>query len=421
MIECHVNMEKEKKIKEYTEVSGNDILFEKLFGLLPNDDKIIYQPQGLFNRGILNDTGRFTSKKGYHYIEINRPGIYDILPKGLFHDKLDSTNNQVGFIEKTKKEKQLIRKLFLPLDSEVFSTITKIEKESINHYKYSIDSEIAFSLLQFYRIPHQLKILSLYEMLFIDFILKKGDFGEKGFGDQILKLIPTEISLRKLFINLYEATDQLNIITRFLNILPYAPVVNSNPKEIGRLLNYLLGIDIKVELKYSMKNYNSQDGGNKVCKTAKMNDASSSLLLGNSFIDDTAIYSTTMVFPIEQTPVVSQCLNGSAGELVELFFSFFIPFHAEYELVFEPQHNEKAEIESFFSIEAKHGEKEDRLSLVKKNILNSLGDISFENELFHSDMGVDLRLFLIEYFNLFYEVNFMNKKMHAHLNINTKI
>ena len=110
-----------KQIKNYFDQSYGDILYEKILSLLPDDDDIIYAPKGLFNKGILNDTGRVRKKKGKLYIDLNRAGLYDILPKGLFHNKLDDSNNKPEFIERIESEKNTIRKLFLPFDSEAFS------------------------------------------------------------------------------------------------------------------------------------------------------------------------------------------------------------------------------------------------------------------------------------------------------------
>ncbi len=134
-----------ENIKEFFENAQSDILFEKITSILPDENDIVFEPKGLFNKGILNDTGRITRKKGKLYIEINRAGLYDILPRGLFHNKLDDSNNKPEFIEQVEAEKRTFRNLFLPFDSEIFSTSAKIERECNNHFKYTFDSEISIS------------------------------------------------------------------------------------------------------------------------------------------------------------------------------------------------------------------------------------------------------------------------------------
>ena len=81
-------------IKELIVKTDSDILFEKFVSFLPDDNGIIYEPKGLFNKGIRKDTGKVKRKGKYLFVELNRPGLYDVLPKGLFQNKLDDSNNK---------------------------------------------------------------------------------------------------------------------------------------------------------------------------------------------------------------------------------------------------------------------------------------------------------------------------------------
>ena len=156
-------------IKEIISSSKSDLLFEKYIGLLENDLEIVYEPKGLFNRGILKDTGRvYKGRENHLFIEINRPGLYDVMPKGLFHDKLDDLNNQEEFFNLIEKERKEIRKLFLPFDSTIFSATANVEQHNAKHFKNKFDSTIALELLTFFHFFDDLDFFSVLEILFFD-------------------------------------------------------------------------------------------------------------------------------------------------------------------------------------------------------------------------------------------------------------
>lgn len=410
-------------IKYYFENTESDLLFEKLFGLLPDDNDIIYEPQGLFNKGILNDIGKITKKKSNLFVEINRQGLYDILPKGLFHDKLDDTNNQVQFFDKIEKEKRVFRKLFLPFDSEVFSVYTKIEKESIKHFKNGFNSEIAFSLLKFYRIPDSIDLLSLLELLYIDLFILSGDnTSQKDIEKLILSQIPVDVSFYKLIMKLLDSTHGCSRIVRLLNSLPHAPSLAGQPDDIEKLIRYVLGQKVFIEKIKTPKKYISTVTYNKIGELSDINKNSASLILGDSFLDEPDMYRITIIIDQERMFLMSQYINGCTDRLTRLFLNYFLPFDTEFEIIYKTcEKRNGEEKQSLFLLQESSDVNINNFNIVKNNIEEALTRMSSEYDLYNCIMPLDLRLLLIEYFNLFYNIYFKENSKHAHLNMNTKI
>ncbi|NQU85086.1 MAG: hypothetical protein HQ541_04935 [Mariniphaga sp.] len=412
-----------ENIKDLIENSKTDILYEKFIDLLPNDNDVIYEPRGLFNKGILNDTGRVTKKKGNIFLEINRPGFYDILPKGLFHEKLDDTNNQPQFIEQIENEKKVIRNLFLPFDSEIFSTIAKIERESYNHFKYSLDSEIAISLLTFFRVFDEIDLLSLYEILFIDCIAVNSKANKNFNGHAFIKkLFSKDISPYSLMVNLIENTYGNSKILRLLNIIPYSSETAGKIKDIQKLIQYVLAQNVTIYKVRNLKKYQSANLNNRIGRFSKMNTDSNSLLLGNVFLDEPVFFNIQIEIDPENMLLMSNFQNGCLNKLTKKILLYFLTFGSEYEITFLAcQKNSNSENHSIFSLEPDPAVKNEDVLSARIQIFHKLKKISFYDSTSKSSMQVSLKLKLLKYFNLYYSQNFKQDSRHAHLNMNTKI
>ncbi len=121
-----------------------------------SDIQVVFN--GSFQRNYLNDVShievksRSTSVRASLYVYLNRDGIYDKLPEGLFHDidryvKLGSSGSQKTFKEEYEKQKNEIeysRKFFHPFDSLFFNISLAIDKKysdltrSVNQTVYEL-------------------------------------------------------------------------------------------------------------------------------------------------------------------------------------------------------------------------------------------------------------------------------------------
>lgn len=417
-----IRMVTKKNIKEYIDRSYTDILYEKILSLLPDDNEIIYEPKGLFNKGILNDTGKVIRKKGMVYLEINRAGLYDILPKGLFHDKLDDSNNKPEFIERIESERNIIRKLFLPFDSEAFSFKTKIERESLNHFRNTYDSEIAISLMEFYRLLDELDLLSIYEILLLDIIFVKQKKQEAfNVNTYLNKLLSHNTSLYSFTARLIEATDGDSHVLRFLNTIPYAQNYAGSTSDIQNLLSYVLDQRVTIE---KVRRTNSYRGiqHNRIGVGSRLNADTTSLLLGNTLTFEEETLVIMVASTSDNMYLNYQSRYGCIGELTKVFLDYFIKFPCEYNIVYDTTASlHGAQNASQFRLKQFNRGRISKLKELRKQVLEKTKYISVSDKVFVSNMQVDLKVLMMKYFSLYQEHIFIDGSNHALLNMNTKI
>ena len=124
---------------EYPDLKLEFILGELMeSGLDP--DEVVINALGIFRRRYGKDiaAGEIreyrTNKRQYVNLEINRNGIYDLLPKGLFHQPQNRINNisPAQAIEEYKLQKQIekdSRLFFLPFEQELYRLLLLLEAE----------------------------------------------------------------------------------------------------------------------------------------------------------------------------------------------------------------------------------------------------------------------------------------------------
>jgi hypothetical protein len=95
-------------------------------GIIPSMENIGVKSLGIFNRYVSNEIENIKKQHKDTILEINREGIYDALPHGLFHvtKTYDSYQMPVHLIKeeiKKEKEKELeARKFFRPFEEELY-------------------------------------------------------------------------------------------------------------------------------------------------------------------------------------------------------------------------------------------------------------------------------------------------------------
>ncbi len=148
---------------EYPDLKLEFILGELMeSGLDP--DEIVVNSLGIFRRRYGKDiaSGEIreyrTNKRQYVNLDINRNGIYDLLPKGLFHQPQTRINNisSVQAIEEYRLQMQIendSRLFFLPFEQEIYRLLLLLEAEerkSIFDVQNVFRSEV---FIDFWNIP----------------------------------------------------------------------------------------------------------------------------------------------------------------------------------------------------------------------------------------------------------------------------
>jgi hypothetical protein len=135
-----------------------DIKAEALIGdLLENGlktDDFLAINKGTFKRRYARDidqvkTIEFENGQKVAGIYLNRDGLYDSLPEGLFHDKRDDSIKKESNIsedsKRIKEEEKQVRNFFLPFENEIFSQRIKLELEERNvlsHFSENLFNDI---------------------------------------------------------------------------------------------------------------------------------------------------------------------------------------------------------------------------------------------------------------------------------------
>jgi type VI secretion system protein ImpH len=121
-----------------------DLKFEFILGELMESgldpDVVVINALGIFRRKFGKDVAAgeireyMTSRRQYVSIDINRDGIYDLLPMGLFHQPQSRVTNITAAqaIEEYRLQKQIekdTRLFFLPFEQELYRLLLLLETE----------------------------------------------------------------------------------------------------------------------------------------------------------------------------------------------------------------------------------------------------------------------------------------------------
>ncbi|GAB3782982.1 type VI secretion system baseplate subunit TssG [Spirosoma horti] len=107
-------------------------------GISPDD--LIINPVGLFKRAFSRDIDRVHWVESQHstqrwlQIDLNRSGLYDLLPEGVFHqptspDASASTETTLREMAIQQERERAARRFFLPIEQEFFRQRIRIEQE----------------------------------------------------------------------------------------------------------------------------------------------------------------------------------------------------------------------------------------------------------------------------------------------------
>lgn len=162
---------------QYPDLKMEFILGELLESGLEPDDVVI-NALGIFSRRYGKDIagGEIreykTNKRQYLSLNINRNGIYDLLPRGLFHQPQNRKNNITSSlaIEEYKLQKHIeqeSRLFFLPFEQELYRLSLLLEAEerkSIFDIQNVFKSEV---FIEFWNIPEIFNERQICNLLYI--------------------------------------------------------------------------------------------------------------------------------------------------------------------------------------------------------------------------------------------------------------
>ncbi|MEJ1239302.1 type VI secretion system baseplate subunit TssG [Chryseolinea sp. T2] len=132
-------------------------------GLVYKDD-ILIKPKGTFERSFGRDVSKVEpvvhSPGERVTVHVNREGLYDMLPEGLFHQAKrrmgKTTEESVQQTVEYNREEKEARKVFLPLEQEFYHQKVSTEQAELSACLGSLRSDHINAFIQFWDLPGEL-------------------------------------------------------------------------------------------------------------------------------------------------------------------------------------------------------------------------------------------------------------------------
>jgi type VI secretion system protein ImpH len=247
-------------------------------------DEVVVNALGIFRRRYGKDIagGEIreykANKRQYLNIDINRNGIYDLLPRGLFHQPQNRMSNisPAHAIEEYKLQKQIekdTRLFLLPFEQELYRLLLLLEAE---------ERKSIFDIQNVFR-----------SKVFIDF-WKIPDFFNERQTCNLLYLLPLAASI----VGNYSLTKLclesiLNDRFEIIESLPLNHTVSETG--FGELNNLYLGINFVIGENYREVSYGLD------------------------------VY----IYPIESEDIISYLEGGGKLKILQFMFDYFLPFDCD--------------------------------------------------------------------------------------------
>ncbi|WKN41292.1 type VI secretion system baseplate subunit TssG [Tunicatimonas pelagia] len=140
-------------------------------------EDVFIRPASTFQRSYTHDflsVEKRERKQGnpYYFIDINREGLYDTLPEGLFHQTLKKdaqidTEIAVAELELHRQEEKAVRKFFLPLEQEFYRLQLLAEWQESQLILASLNRQQYNALINLWDLPKELSNYQTMMMLHI--------------------------------------------------------------------------------------------------------------------------------------------------------------------------------------------------------------------------------------------------------------
>jgi hypothetical protein len=205
-----------EQVLKYFESAENDVKAESIFALLLRNgfelDQFITRNKSTFSRPNGKDIEQVyfdeSSKiEDFLSVELNRNGLYDYLPEGLFHQQTDSVSKQIRVDEWVKQARgnkvieDETRKFFLPIEHEVFLSRLKLEDKEISLLESMQQQNAANLLFHFWGIKYSKQVKGLNLLVYLLPMLEK-IVGNLSLTQACYEIIlGEEVSIDKVFNN----------------------------------------------------------------------------------------------------------------------------------------------------------------------------------------------------------------------------
>ncbi|GAB3318823.1 type VI secretion system baseplate subunit TssG [Larkinella ripae] len=171
-------------------------------------DQLIVNPVGAFKRPFGRDIDQATWRESTHtakrwlQLDLNRTGLYDLLPEGVFHQP---TSGEVTRSKETlllemkvqREREQAARRFFLPIEQEFFRQRVRIEQEQ---RAFGSDAETAPDdrLGRFWNLPDFLTPAQTSHLLYLLPVMHRiaGDF--RAMADCFARVVEESVSLQRV-------------------------------------------------------------------------------------------------------------------------------------------------------------------------------------------------------------------------------
>ena len=152
-------------------------------------DDLILNPVGAFKRAFGRDISQTEWVEAQHksqrwlQIDLNRNGLYDLLPEGIFHqptanDTSVSKENILREIDVQRQREQTARRFFLPIEQEFLRQRIRIEQEQRTYLLHTDSLQSDDLLAWFWNLPDFLTSAQIKRLLYLLPVMHRiaGDF-----------------------------------------------------------------------------------------------------------------------------------------------------------------------------------------------------------------------------------------------------
>jgi len=210
-------------------------------------------------------------------LTINRDGIYDRVPEGVFHQskgnsKTSSTSQMTEEYRRFRDEERMARKFFQPFEQEFFRYSTFVEQEEINLAFGILNGDLKTELFDFWGIP-------------------------KGLPDAASK--------------------------RLVQLMPWAKMIKGDPQQSVQALEYLLAKPVTIQ-EEEIQMHKATDPDSSNC----LFELGIDTVIGGSFWEPAPCWRFT-IENLSKKEIAAYRPSGAYGKLLKHFEEIFIPLQID--------------------------------------------------------------------------------------------
>ncbi|MBC7829325.1 MAG: hypothetical protein H7122_16370 [Chitinophagaceae bacterium] len=254
-------------------------------------DSLTIEFAGSFRRTYRNDIDNVSIENGDRKndkisLVLNRDGIYDKLPEGLFHQSLGSgrvsaLKDMIGEHRRYKEEEKAARKFFQPIQQEIFRFAVMAEQEERNILFGTLNGQVSEAFFRFWDISED------------------------------LPLSAAEIMIR---------------------LMPMQKRIKGDKKLIAKALQLALNKQVSV----AETTVEQQQHDNTIFRTGDGSMLGLDTITGNVFAEPSRRWTFT-IHDLTASETAQYCDNKPFGKFLQRFTEIFLPLEIETKFEFEPE------------------------------------------------------------------------------------